>query len=152
MLHHWRSISFSAELRLTFTCVLLHGLWFEVWWPWSRSCPGVNSLLGVQYQASGEAWQIFPCHITKKAFLSFYRVTNVAQVFSDIFAVLELPNGKPNDQQAEAMQTVWSVRVSASSNKLCCAGLAALCCSGRTSGQLQFSVRPKQHQNSYSTI
>lgn len=98
-----------------------------------ESCPGVNSLLGVQYQASGEAWQIFPCHITKKAFLSFYRVTNVAKVFSDIFAVLELPNGKPNDQQAEAMQTVWSVRVSASS-KLCCAGLAALCCSGRTSG------------------
>lgn len=61
----------------------------------------------MQYLASGEVLQIgFFYHITEQAFLSFYRMTNIAKLFSALFSELELPNGKANGRQVEAMQTV----------------------------------------------
>lgn len=62
----------------------------------------------------------------EKDFLSFYRMSNTAEVFSDIFSELELPKGKASAWQVEAMQAGGSAHVSASFNSWRRVGSATL--------------------------
>lgn len=149
MLHRYQNNSVLPVLLLG--PPLLHSLRHGARCPSSRSCSDVNRVsLGHSTWLQEKFENLVFCHITEQAFSSFYRMTNIAKIFSDIFSELESPNRKANGWQVKAMQTARSARVCQLQLIAVCRFGNAVCCGESKSQQLEPDVRPKRHQNSYS--